>query len=250
MAGTSPASQSGSDSRARWMLALAIVTLSVIGITIASVVAIAFATSADRPEMARLVFSAVLPLFGTWVGTVLAFYFARENLAAATTATQSVTESALRLTQRLRPDAPVPEVMIQRSSMVEMAVASGTDPRALLLADLRTRMVNAHVHRLPILDASGAALYVVHDSTLAWYAESVSAPAGVLPGTLGDLLDNVTYGPAIRALGFVGSAATVADARREMAAVPFCNDVFVTKTGARSEAVVGWITNTLLAEIV
>src|SRR3954471_18215413 len=104
-----------SDVSTRRWLAAAIVGASIVGIVVMSVMAIGFAVK-SRADTSRLVFSSVLPLFGTWVGTVLAFYFARENLAAATTATQSVTESALRLTQRLRPDAPVPEVMIQRSS--------------------------------------------------------------------------------------------------------------------------------------
>jgi hypothetical protein len=69
----------------RQLLAITIVSLSVVVIVVASGLAIGFAPSgAERTEATRLVFTSVLPLLGTWVGTVLAFYFARENLRTAT----------------------------------------------------------------------------------------------------------------------------------------------------------------------
>src|SRR5829696_2303043 len=86
------------DAAIRRWLAAGIVGASILGIVVVSIVAISTAGK-TRAETSRLVFSSVLPLPGTWVGTVLAFYFARENLAAAT-------ESTLRLagieTDRLR----------------------------------------------------------------------------------------------------------------------------------------------------
>src|SRR5712691_1865567 len=48
-------------------------------------------TTKDALEAAKYVFAAVLPLLGTWVGTVLAHYFQKENLAAAT---QSISDLA------------------------------------------------------------------------------------------------------------------------------------------------------------
>src|SRR5436309_3092423 len=76
----------GSDASTRKWLAGGIVAASIVGIVIASTVAL-IAAGSNRPETSRLVFSSVLPLLGTWVGTVLAFYFARDNLEAATQST-------------------------------------------------------------------------------------------------------------------------------------------------------------------
>src|SRR2546427_1451912 len=98
------------DANTRTKLAGWLIGLSIAGITMASGLSIVLATSKDRPEMARLVFASVLPLFGTWVGTVLAFYFARENLQAAT-------DSTIRLAGREEPSTPVSEVMIPKAQI-------------------------------------------------------------------------------------------------------------------------------------
>src|SRR5438093_971982 len=90
------------DSRARGSIALVVVGLSIAAIAVAAGLAITFATTRSRPGITRLVFTSVLPLFGTWVGTVLAFYFARENLQSATESVQSAAETTLRLTGRFQ----------------------------------------------------------------------------------------------------------------------------------------------------
>src|SRR5215216_1658496 len=74
---------------ARTGLALGITTIAILGITCLSVVVVANQDTGviDR---AQNVFNAVLPLFGTWVGTVLAYYFSRENFAAASDSTQQL----------------------------------------------------------------------------------------------------------------------------------------------------------------
>ena len=42
---------------------------------------------------------------------------------------------------------------------------------------------------------------------------------------------------------FVGSEATLADAKVAMRSVPNCYDVFVTDTGSQQEQVLGWLTD-------
>src|SRR6266566_1149528 len=229
-----------SDSWTRSFLALAIVGLSIIGITVASAIAIGFATSESRPEMARLVFSSVLPLFGTWVGTVLAFYFARENLQAAT-------ESTLRLSGLVGAATPVAQVMIPRAQIVSYNVPACADPNATLLRDLQTKMTVSGKGRVPIFDSSAKALYVIHQSTLDAFAK---AHAGSLDDrTLGDLLGVAELNQLVEALAFVAPDAVLADARAAMRAVTNCNDVFVTTNGAKDGPVMGWLTNTLLAGV-
>lgn len=88
-----------------------VVALSVIGIAITATLSISLATSSERSKTTRFVFTAVLPLLGTWVGTVLlAFSFAHDNL-------QTATESTIRLSQRVEPRTPVQQVMSQESQV-------------------------------------------------------------------------------------------------------------------------------------
>jgi hypothetical protein len=44
-------------------------------------------------ESAQLLVSSLLPVFGTWVGTVLAFYFSKENFEAANRGTIDLVRS-------------------------------------------------------------------------------------------------------------------------------------------------------------
>lgn len=228
----------------RKMLAVGIVGASIVAILVTSTVAILAAGSGDdRTETSRLVFSSVLPLLGTWVGTVLAFYFARENLEAAT-------QSTLALAGR-ETETPVAQVMIKEADVVAYDVGSSELIEDVQLSAVRDKMkgMDPPSRRLPIRDASGSVRYVIHDSTLTAYAEKQGQTTQTLDKTLGDLVADTAFRELVAAVGFVPEKATVADARAEMASIKNCNDVFVTPTGKRDERAIGWLTNTLLAGV-
>jgi hypothetical protein len=232
-----------SDSGVREWLAFITVGLSILGIAIISGVAIILSTDTGRPDMARLVFSSILPLLGTWVGTVLAFYFARENLKAAT-------DSTIRLSGRVQPATPVTDVMIPKAQIVSYDLAAGDDGTKLKLFDLLQKMTAAGKRRMPILTSTGAVAYIVHDSTITQFAVQLKKDptnAADFTQTIADLVADPDLGKAITAIAVVGPDAVIADARASMRAVDGCNDVFVTSTGKLADPVVGWITNTDLA---
>src|SRR4051812_11681067 len=56
--------------------------LGVLGMSIA-IVAIINGNFDNAKDILQILFATILPLFGTWIGTILAFYFSKENLAAA-----------------------------------------------------------------------------------------------------------------------------------------------------------------------
>jgi hypothetical protein len=235
-----PSGGVGNGSTRHW-LAIGIILASIAGIVATGIVAIALAT--DRDQTSRLVFTSLLPLFGTWVGTVLAFYFARDNLQAAA-------ETTLRLTQqRLQPTTPVQDVMIPRGKIVARKVQAGEDPQQISLRELYTTMQGNSLHRIPIVDASDAVLNVVHDSTISAFANKSNAnPAdATYAQTLGDLIQDPELGPLVKAIGFVGPQAMLRDARAAMRSIPNCNDVFVTANGQPTDPMIGWLTNTDLA---
>jgi hypothetical protein len=241
-------SNSNSDARTRARLAIVVVSLSLVGIALVSLTALVFASDANRPEMGRLIFASTLPLLGTWVGTVLAFYFARENLSAATESTSAATDSAARLFG-LQTTTPITEVMIPKARMISHILAAGADVQAVKLVELYTRMATAGVARIPILDASGAVLYVVHKATLDAFAAGLLPPKVPtdLTEEMRDLLSNQDLKRLIEAIGFVGPGAIIGDARKEMRSITDCNDVYVTTSGKKSDPVIGWLTNTDLA---
>jgi hypothetical protein len=208
--------------------------------------AIGFASPAERPETTRLVLTAVLPLLGTWVGAVLAYYFARENMRTAT-------ESTLRLAAQATKGAegtPVWQVMIPMAQIHAYDLGADEDAGNVTLRELHRRMRSDKRQRIPILTASGAVRYVVHESTIAGFAASLSKDPGdeqQFTETMADLLQDDMSRKAIGALGFVGPDADVNDARVAMRSVELCNDVFVTTGGKKDDPVVGWLTNTDLA---
>ncbi len=80
----------------RWQLAKLVTTLALIGLIGLAIAVIGLAAADARPDATNDVFNALLPLLGTWVGTVLAFYFSRENF-------KSAQESVRHLAERLTP---------------------------------------------------------------------------------------------------------------------------------------------------
>jgi len=237
------------DVSTRRRLAVGIVGASIIAIVAISAVAIALAGN-SRAETSRLVFSSVLPLLGTWVGTVLAFYFARENLQAAAESTLRTTESTLRLAG-IEPGTPVTGVMIREAGITAYDLGSNDRAEDVPLQTMLGSMqrLDPPARRLPIRNASGAVLYVIHDSTLTAYAESVHQTSATLDKTIGDLLNVPYFRELVEAIGFVDEKATVAEARARLASIKNCNDIFVTTTGNRDERAIGWLTNTLLAGV-
>jgi len=231
------------DAKTRTTIAFTVVALSVIGIAVVSAVAMIWASDERRPETARLVFSSILPLLGTWVGTVLAFYFARENLEAATTST-------LRLSSGLRAETPVTEAMIPRADIIAIELGPGESADDLRLADIAAKMAPGRA-RVPILNDRDAVVYVVHESTLTKFAASATPPKQVsqLTEKMSDLLNDPDLAAAVKAIAVVGPDANLAAARAAMKAVEHCNDVFVTSRGRRDDPVLGWLTNTDLAAI-
>ena len=230
----------GREIGTRQVLALTVVVISLAAVVIVSALVIFFAAPEGRPEATRLVFSSVLPLLGTWVGTVLAFYFARDNFDAATTST-------IRLGRSLRPETPVQDVMIPLARMTTHRLAPGGDAKAVALSDLLSNMTTSGFQRIPVLTADDRVMHVVHTSTLSSYAESLQKLPTALTETVGDLLAVQRFAALVTAIGFVGSGAVVDSARATMGSIANCNDVFVTSDGAASGAVHGWLTNTDLA---
>lgn len=244
-----PDSQTLSDP-GRDKLAGQVVFWSGIGIAIISVsvvFAASFATNVDKPTLTT-VFNTLIPLFGTWVGTVLAFYFSGKNYEAAAKATR---ELVGQLGDERLKQIPVTDAWIPVGSIKAVTVAAGNEATVNVQTDL-VPMLTGVVTRIPVWNAGKVVRYVIHQSMI--YRYLATLPAGQTP-TLDNFLAFHVNGGAgdtmrgvVDKIARVARTATLADAKAKMESVPNCQDVFVTETGADTEPVLGWITNVDIAK--
>jgi hypothetical protein len=219
--------------------------------------------SAVSPKIDTLmtgIFASVLPVFATWVGTVIAFYFTNESFREAAKATRETTAG---LTDRLR-SVPVRSAMVPRARIVVHQLATGSSLDTTLLKDVNDKFQGEkgangeRISRLIIVDSGNIFVAIIHRSVwMELLNKGLQKPTPVLPdmtaGTLGPLIDEqVTgdpkdgaYRDIIRkSVAFVSADQTIADAKAAMDAVAGSQDVIVTQTGAPTMPIIGWIMNT------
>ena len=245
--GTEQAIASAADQDARNRIALWITLGGMIGVTILGIVVIVFAgRGQSRSDAARLVFGSLLPLLGTWVGTVLAFYFAKANFESAAKNTKDL----LGITERLRA-TPVESVMLKMTdpSVIKKTLVPPEKPESLKISDLVKIMRENRRNRLPVLNSDSSPVFIIHLSSLTDYisTKALSSTEGskpVIDLTISDLqTDDAQLYQQILAWACVKLGATLAEAKRAMEDIPGCSDVFVTTAGRKSDPVVGWLTN-------
>jgi CBS domain-containing protein len=234
---------SAADQDTRNRIAFWITFGGLIAVTILGAFVIVLAN--DRSDAAKLVFGSLLPLLGTWVGTVLAFYFAKANFESAAKNTKDL----LGITERLR-STPVESVMLKMSdpSVIKKTLVAPEIPESLKIAELVKTMRDNRRHRLPVLNSNSSPVFVIHLSTLTDFicTQALSGPPGgkpVIDLTIGDLQAVNELYQQILAWTCVKLGATLAEAKLAMESTPNCSDVFVTTSGLKSDPVVGWITN-------
>ena len=217
------------------------------------------AVTSNKPETlmsaAQLLLSALLPLFGTWVGTVLAFYYTKESYQAASQGTLDAVKS---VAQRLSA-TPIATKMMPFAQIIVHQVPAAGSLDNLSLPDIEKKFdtVGANgqkISRLLILDNTGACIGILHHSLFAEMLAMLlrdNPQVDLTTATLSPLLakesrgyKGMTYRDLIqKTVAFVAQDRTVADAKAAMEQIPGCQDVIVTKTGDRTEPVIGWLSN-------
>jgi hypothetical protein len=225
---------------AKWVLGVS--GGAIFGISLVSLGGAAWNGSMQFAETSRLVFNALLPLLGTWVGTVLAYYFSRKNFESAS---QSVERMVSLTVEQKLGQMFVGKEMMRPDQITLYKIPAGKTPKDVLLKDLRNKL-GGKITRIPILDSNGAILYVVHQSGLfKFLAEQALAgkAADIEKLTLQDLVDDAELKNWVSNIAYVSEQASVADAKNKMEQQAGCQDLIVTKTGDKTEAMLGWMTN-------
>ena len=204
---------------------------------------------------AQILYSSLLPMFATWVGTILAFYYTKENFEAATRGTLDLVRS---VSQTLSA-TPLADKMMPRAKIVTETIPAGKSVDDLSISALERRFDQIgsngqRISRLLLVDDSGACLGILHRALL---GEMLAAglrdapPIDPAKDSLGKLLSKasplhsgLSYRDVVlNSLAYVSKDRTVADAKAAMEQKPGCQDVIVTTSGSGAEPMLGWISN-------
>jgi len=232
------------DGKTREFLAITVSLVSLVGVIFLGTAAIFAGTG--HADSAKNVLSMLLPLIGTWVGTVLAFYFTKANFEAAS---RSVQDIAMKVSSQDKLKAvPVQSKMIKLADMFFMPDPINAKTILDVLAALEKEKRG---DRIPVLTSTKAVKYIIHRSLLDRYLAGKAA-AGVVLNTI--TIDTMFKEKPDQEQLFARSFATIkpdaslAEAQAAMESVKDCEDVFVTSQGGRQDDVVGWVTDNIIQE--
>jgi hypothetical protein len=233
----------------RDFLALGVTGVSVLGVIALSIVLI----YQSGEQKVDTILAAVLPLLGSWVGTVLAYYFSKDNFEAANRSLSDMVDKMSPPVEKLK-SVHVTDKMITKGKIFYKTLVE--TPQTKLVEILQKFNESNEVwSRLPILDEQGCLKYIIHRTVIdkflvdkLWNPDP-SSPKTIDQFTVQDLLGEPKYQKLLETnFAMVGEESTLADVKELMDAMPECKDVFITKTGSQDEPLSGWITNAIVIE--
>ena len=244
-----------SSSGTRKLIAIAVLVSSVLLLVGLCSVFIYVGGESERPgAAAEKAFATLIPLIGTWIGTVLAYYFSGENFQRAT---DSVTKLASQVAEERLRATPVSDAMIpiDVARVLRLQSADPDGAKTNLKGEVLS-LLSDQITRIPILDQQGRVKFILHGSLIHQFISDktiqLSETGKVLDVstlTLKDLLDHDDNSDfAAHTIAFVGKNATLAEAKQKMESVHKSQDVFVTEDGTAKSRAIGWITNVILSK--
>jgi hypothetical protein len=208
----------------------------------------------DEKEGLDFIGKSLLPLWGTWIGTVLAFYFGKENFESASKSYQETIKSLT--TEEKFAKILAKDVMIPYNQIEKLEFEKDMGKKVSEILGLNNFKI---YFRYAIFDTNHVLKHLIHKSTIYQYVtEMVEKSKGSKTGldnTLQEFIDEISNSPdekkrkdLLRASSFVSNKATLLDAKAAMDAVTECQNVFITENGNEAEPVLGLITNNIILE--
>jgi hypothetical protein len=228
------------NNRVRTWLTIALVGLGLLSLLIIGYEIIKLAGEKDKFESSKWVFNAIIPLIASWIGTILAFHFGRENYEAAT-------KNALALNKEVIEEIKVENIMIDVKTIYYQKIESQNYIN-IILDELIKDYIKAEKDRILIFSPNCNPELIIHRSTLAEYINQKGSQTKG-PLTLHDLTeDNKEKFSFKKEEGFaiVKKDDSVKEAFNKMNTIKGCQDVIITDTGDEKGKVIGWLTNTLI----
>lgn len=225
-------------------------------------------------ENIKTLLGILLPVIGTWMGTILAFYFSKENFEAANKQIKELVKQ-VNITDSKLQVMNVTDVMIKASDASVYMVDDEASFKNMKLLEMLKIMNSSHSQRMPILQKNTLKfIFLIYASTIERFllgykmgeiklgtelVESPPSPEQISSNKLdADLTVNDMFKSNYELIKniielnnkqhFIPISATLEVVKQEMQDNTICQDVFITQTGSKNEAVEGWITNNLLIE--
>lgn len=190
------------------------------------------------------VFNTLIPLIASWIGTVLAFYYGRENMEAAA-------DRFLPLGKEALIDVPVKNIMIDLDTMVFEDDIPNSNNK-LILEELRDKYNANRKNRIPFLTKDKLApQYIIQTDVIQRFLDENSNNTNLKSLNVDDLISSEGYKNRFgleEPNGFVvvGPKTRVETAIEELNKIDDGKDIFVTEGGKKNGRVLGWITDSLL----
>ena len=177
------------------------------------------------------IFIATLPVFATWVGAVITFYFTNDAYRQAADIQREISGSP-------RSAPKVEEEMLPYENLTNKIEKKEDQIKNIQVTDILALMKDG-VRSIIVFNLSNKAVYIVRKNlmTTEWLQKPTEGIA-----TLKDYLELGDHANAADAtsFSFVAKGATVEQARQRMGDEETV-DVFVTATGQKTEPVLGWL---------
>lgn len=230
-----------------------IVTIAVVGITIGISIYCLATNSGSGNQGITFIGQSLLPLWGTWFGTILAFYFGKANFEAATKSYQEVINKLT--TEEKIANIPVKEVMIPFDKIEYLDYDKEINNSIKSILDYERF---SKYGRYAIFDKKHLLKYIIHKSTFNRYIveklDSGKDKESIFKTTLQDFINDIVSSESdlksqiLKGANFVSIDSNLLDAKKAINAIPECQDVFITATGKSTEPVLGLITNNMILE--
>ena len=221
-----------------------------------------FSSTEKGFDNVKELFGILLPVIGTWIGTVLAFYFSKENFEAANRSVSAMVKQVTSTDEKLE-ELKVTDIMLKPNDFYLKKVENLDEFKACKISDLITEMEKSQSERMAILENQTLKfIFLIYRSTLERF---------LVGYTKGDITLNDQTTPLVAELTvqnmlestfplaksiveltnsepFLPITSTLAQVRQKMQDKTVCQDVFITKTGNKNESVEGWITDYMIVE--
>jgi hypothetical protein len=240
------------DARNRERIGLGVLIASIGAVLIISGVVV---SKGDGKESSQNVMTATLPLYGTWVGTILAFYFSRNAFEAASTASTRNAEIYNQITRSLVSGASPPDNTLAKISLKSLAngLIFSENDLAKPLKNVVADMVSKERYKVIVVDAEKKYVDLISRIMASAFLEpagSISAqPANAnspnAPPSIKDFLNwRKNQGAKAQPIViYLPETATLADADAKLKETPGCRDVIVTSDGNPTSPVVVYVTD-------
>lgn len=199
----------------------------------------------------QYVMGVLLPLWGTWIGTVLAYYYSKENFESANKSVQQIVDKLT--SEKKLATVKAIDAMIAKENLIKQVVGPGEDLTKFKLKEDCIDFVETNkIKRVIILDDKDCAKYVIHRDLVSFFITNEILTGGdVKDLTLNDMYTKGSgdiKNTMDNSVKFIGKKANLLEAKNLIQQYKTCQDVFITENGNPGEPILGWITNVTITE--